>query len=225
MIDLARRERVLAYTLAATAGFVDAVGFLEVGGYFVSFMSGNSTRMVVELADGAFSGALTAGVILVGFFFGAMAGAVVSRVSSVRADRPAVLGLVAAMLLTALGLVVTDAPADPLPVAMIVTAAAMGAMNSVFHSRGEVTVPVTYMTGAVVKSAHRLVDALAGGQWAPYGRQVAMWAALALGGVAGGVLYVAIGVWALGLAAAVVLGALLVTVLLRRRLGLPATLS
>jgi uncharacterized membrane protein YoaK (UPF0700 family) len=90
-------------------------------------------------------------------------------------------------------------------------------MNSVFHSRGEVSLGVTYMTGAVVKSAHRLVDALAGGSWAPYRQQVALWSALVLGGVAGALLHVAMGATALALAAAVVIGAAVVTVLLRAR--------
>ena len=75
MLNLRRRERVLAVVLAGTAGFVDAVGFLEVGGYFVSFMSGNSTRMVVDLAEGDLGGAGIAAVVLVSFFLGAVGGA------------------------------------------------------------------------------------------------------------------------------------------------------
>ena len=66
---------MLAVVLAGTAGLVDAVGFLEVGGYFVSFMSGNSTRMVVDLAEGDLGGAGIAAVVLVSFFLGAVGGA------------------------------------------------------------------------------------------------------------------------------------------------------
>lgn len=217
MIDLRRRERLLAVVLTGTAGFVDAVGFLEVGGYFVSFMSGNSTRMVVDLAGGRLGAAGVAAAVLVSFFVGAAAGAVVTRRQSLY-DRPTVLSLVAALLLLALGLQwLTDATVAGLPVAMSVAAAAMGAMNSVFHSGGVVSLGVTYMTGAVVKAAHSLVDALAGGSWAPYRHQVALWGSLASGGVAGAALHVYWGSWALGVAALVVLGALGVTVWLRRR--------
>ncbi|MDX2356877.1 YoaK family protein [Dietzia sp. PP-33] len=217
MRDLRRGERILAVVLSGTAGFVDAVGFLVVGGYFVSFMSGNSTRMVVDLAEGDLGGAGIAAVVLVAFFLGAVAGAVVTRRRNLD-DRPAVLGLVAALLLSALALHrITTATVLGVPVAMAVVAASMGAMNSVFHSRGEVSLGVTYMTGAVVKSAHRLVDALAGGSWAPYRQQVSLWAALVLGGVAGAVLQVDLGVAALGVAAAVVTGALVATVWIRRR--------
>lgn len=217
MRELRRRERLLAVLLAGTAGFVDAVGFLVVGGYFVSFMSGNSTRMVVGLAEGDYSGAGIAVVVLVSFFLGAVAGAVVTRRRNLD-DRPAVLGLVAVLLLAGLALhALTTAAIVGVPVSMAVVAASMGAMNSVFHSGGEVSLGVTYMTGAVVKSAHRLVDALAGGSWAPYRQQLALWAALALGGLAGAVLQVGLGVAALGVAAAVVIGALVATIWIRRR--------
>ena len=217
MRDLRRRERLLAVVLAGTAGFVDAVGFLVVGGYFVSFMSGNSTRMVVGLAEGDHGGAAIAAVVLISFFSGAFGGALVTRRRNLD-DRPAVLSLVALLLLAALAVHwATSAAVAGVPVSMTLVAASMGAMNSVFHTAGEVSLGVTYMTGAVVKSAHRLVDALAGGSWAPYRQQVALWASLALGGLLGAVLQVWMGVAALGLAAALVLGALAVTVWVRRR--------
>lgn len=217
MRDLRKRERVLAVVLAATAGFVDAVGFLEVGGYFVSFMSGNSTRMVVEVADGNLGAAGIAAVVLVSFFLGAAAGAVVTRRRNLD-DRPAVLSLVAMLLLLSLGLhQITSVTVAGAPLSVAAAAASMGAMNSVFHSGGEVSLGVTYMTGAVVKSAHRLVDALAGGSWAPYRQQVALWSALVSGGIAGALLQVALGVNALALAAAVVIGTLVVVVRLRSR--------
>lgn len=217
MRDLRKRERVLAVVLASTAGFVDAVGFLEVGGYFVSFMSGNSTRMVVDLAEGDLEGASIAAVVLISFFLGAVGGAVVTRRRNLD-DRPAVLALVAALLMVSLALHwLTPAAVLAVPVSIAVAAASMGAMNSVFHSGGEVSLGITYMTGAVVKSAHRLVDALAGGSWAPYLQQVALWSALGLGGVTGALLHVVVGPNTLGLAALVVVVALIVTVRLRAR--------
>ncbi|NBB25424.1 DUF1275 domain-containing protein, partial [Porphyrobacter sp. SLTP] len=44
------RQR-LALGLAGLAGLVDATGFVVAGGYFTSFMSGNTTRMGVELVE------------------------------------------------------------------------------------------------------------------------------------------------------------------------------
>jgi uncharacterized membrane protein YoaK (UPF0700 family) len=40
-----RRNVALACALSALAGYVDGIGYLHLGGLFVSFMSGNSTRM------------------------------------------------------------------------------------------------------------------------------------------------------------------------------------
>lgn len=217
MIGLRRRERLLALVLSGTAGFVDSVGFIAVGGYFVSFMSGNSTRMAVDLAEGDLGGAAIAGVVLVSFFLGAAAGAVVTRRRNLD-DRSAVLALVAVLLTAAYVLtLVPTVTVVGVQLSMAVVAASMGAMNSVFHTRGEVSLGVTYMTGAVVKSAHRLVDALAGGSWAPYRQQAMLWAALAVGGVVGAVLHVHTGGAALAVAAVIVVVTTGVTAWVRRR--------
>src|SRR5699024_1648810 len=103
------------------------------------------------LAEGDFGGAAIAAVILVSFFLGAATGAVVTRRRNLD-DRSAVLALVATMLVVAFVLHrVTGVTVVGVPLAMVVVAASMGAMNSVFHTRGEVSLGVTYMTGAVVK--------------------------------------------------------------------------
>src|SRR6266478_6048689 len=59
MLD-SRRNITLACALSALAGYVDGIGFLHLGGLFVSFMSGNSTRMGVSLAEGHWLGAIEA---------------------------------------------------------------------------------------------------------------------------------------------------------------------
>jgi uncharacterized membrane protein YoaK (UPF0700 family) len=44
----------------ALAGYADGIGYLYLGSLFVSFMSGNSTRMGVSLAEGHFQAAAEA---------------------------------------------------------------------------------------------------------------------------------------------------------------------
>jgi uncharacterized membrane protein YoaK (UPF0700 family) len=44
MLD-SRRNVALACALSALPGYVDAIGFLHLGGLFVAFMSGNKMRM------------------------------------------------------------------------------------------------------------------------------------------------------------------------------------
>jgi uncharacterized membrane protein YoaK (UPF0700 family) len=73
MLD-SSRNIVLACALSALAGYVDAIGFLHLGGLFVSFMSGNSTRMGVSLAEGHFQAAAEALGLIVLFVLGAAGG-------------------------------------------------------------------------------------------------------------------------------------------------------
>jgi hypothetical protein len=47
-----RRALRLAVGLSCLAGYVDASGFLGTGGLFVSFMSGNSTKLSIAAAEG-----------------------------------------------------------------------------------------------------------------------------------------------------------------------------
>ncbi len=95
------REWVLAGVLSSTAGYLDAVGFLDLGGYFVSFMSGNTTRMSAEAVGVDAVGAGKALGLIGLFFAGSFLGAVVSRfgdgrVSVLGRDLPAKLLLPAA---------------------------------------------------------------------------------------------------------------------------------
>src|SRR3981189_2974528 len=72
-----RRNVALACALSALAGYVDGIGFLHLGGLFVSFMSGNSTRMGVRLADGQWWSAIEALGLIALFWVGAPAGSLI----------------------------------------------------------------------------------------------------------------------------------------------------
>lgn len=189
---------MLAACLSAVAGYVDVVGFLMTGGFFVSFMSGNSTRLGIGLA-GASAAAAIAGVI-VSFVAGVVLGASVGRAARGWKE-PAILGLVTILLMMAavthgLGLGLLAA----LPLAL-----AMGAQNAVFAQDGEVSVGLTYMTGALVKLGKRLTVALWGGDlfgWVPY---LMLWAGLLAGAVSGALAYAQFGPNALAFAGAAML--------------------
>ncbi len=92
-----RGVAVVAVFLSALAGFVDAMGFITLGGYFVSFMSGNSTKLAVSLGEGLVGTALTGAGIVVLFVIGVMAGSFTGRTAG-RSHRQAVLTLVAVLL-------------------------------------------------------------------------------------------------------------------------------
>ncbi len=77
-MSVARADWPLAIAMAMLAGFVDAVGFLRIGGLFVSFMSGNSTQLAVAVADGDGLWRMSAALIL-GFVAGVMIAATMAE--------------------------------------------------------------------------------------------------------------------------------------------------
>jgi len=183
MLRYDRRVRVLAACFSGVAGYVDAIGFLVTGGFFVSFMSGNTTRLGIGLADGAPSAGFAAALIVT-FVVGVMLGAVTGRLARAY-RRPAVLGLVTVLLAAAVALHGMGAGLF-VAIPMVL---AMGAENTVFAEDGEVRIGLTYMTGTLVKLGKRLTATLLGGDrfgWAPF---LFLWSGLLAGAVAGALAY------------------------------------
>jgi uncharacterized membrane protein YoaK (UPF0700 family) len=180
MDNLDRTRRRFAVALAAMAGFVDAVGFLSADGYFVSFMSGNTTRLGVALGTDPWRAAMPA-LLLVGFVGGVTLGALVAlKAGTMR--KPAVLALVfAGLLVAALARVAGSQGAMLAGLVM-----AMGALNNTFLRDGAVAVGLTYMTGALVKLGQGVARQIAGhpggGEWQLWAR---LWAGLLAGAVLG----------------------------------------
>jgi uncharacterized membrane protein YoaK (UPF0700 family) len=154
-----RRNLALACTLSALAGYVDAIGFLHLGGMFVSFMSGNSTRLGVSLAQGNWSNAAEAIGVIALFVTGAAAGSLIVFNRSFHGQGWVLLVeaslLAAAALSHALG-------APRLAIAAMVLA--MGLENAVFQAKGGAGLGLTYVTGALVKVGQLAAAALTGGR-------------------------------------------------------------
>ena len=130
MLD-SRRNIILACALSALAGYVDAIGFLHLGGLFVSFMSGNSTRMGVSLAEGQWLHAAEALGLIALFVVGAAAGSLI--VLGRGANRQPWVLLAEALLLAA----AARCYGFGLPNAAIAAIVlAMGLENAVFQIRG-----------------------------------------------------------------------------------------
>jgi uncharacterized membrane protein YoaK (UPF0700 family) len=195
MLD-STRNIALACALSALAGYVDGIGYLHLGGLFVSFMSGNSTRMGVSLAEGQFRAAAEAFGLILLFVAGAAAGSLIvmgrSRLSQ------SWLLLLEAGLLAMAGLC-HSAGLNTFAVAAIVLA--MGLENAVFQIGGGAGLGLTYVTGALVKVGQLMAAALTGGArfgWLP---NLLLWAALVAGGVCGALTYRWIGLAAIWFAA------------------------
>lgn len=199
MLRHRRRDIALAIGSSALAGYVDAIGFLSLGGFFVSFMSGNSTRLAVGIA-GVPAEALIAVRLILSFLAGVIAGSLIGRLAGEQ-RKPVVLVMVAAMLAAGAAIAGLGAP----DVAVLFVAAAMGAENTTFERDGEVSIGLTYMTGTLVKLGQRIAGGLTGGPrfaWLPY---ALLWLGLVIGAVTGAVAWPLIGLAGLWFAVAAAL--------------------
>lgn len=188
--------------LTAIAGFIDGVGFIHLGGYFVSFMSGNSTRAASALAQGRIQEWMIAVGLVGSFVLGVMIGTVAGRVRQSR-RRSMVLSTSSALLLfSALSTLPPGGSGFTAPL----MAAAMGAMNVTYTRGGEVAVGLTYMTGTLVKMGQQLTAALSGGSrtmWIPY---AVLWCMIAFGALTGVLVYGLIGLDSLWVACVALTG-------------------
>jgi uncharacterized membrane protein YoaK (UPF0700 family) len=196
-----RRDVALACALSALAGYVDGIGFIHLGGLFVSFMSGNSTRMGVSLADGHWQDAAQALGLIALFMIGAALGSLIVLGRGAHRQRynaQAWVLLVEAMLLAA------AAACDAVGFSQIAVAAvvlAMGLENAVFQIDGGAGLGLTYITGALVKAGQLIAAALSGGErwgWMP---NLLLWAALVTGSLCGALAYHWLGLAAIWFAA------------------------
>jgi uncharacterized membrane protein YoaK (UPF0700 family) len=211
MVKYSFKLRVFAMALAALSGYVDALGFIYLGGFFVSFMSGNSTRLGVGLVED-WHHAMISGGLIVCFVFGVMLGTLFAyRGTKGRS-------ITVLMLVTLLLTLAAATHAGDLHVfAVALTAMAMGAINCIFvGSSGEVTTGVTYMTGTLVKLGQGIARNLVRPDKIAWGGYLWLWLGLLFGGILGAAVYPLIGLTALWFAA----GASLVIALLADRLNL-----
>lgn len=199
MTRLDRNARLLAVGFAAMAGMVDAIGFLSSGGFFLSFMSGNSTRLSVGIAEGAPYVAAVA-LLLISFVMGVMGGSLIGRNGVLAAARrqSLILAIMSGLLFVAPLL----AAHNHLLPCLCLAAFCMGAENTLFERDGTVSFGLTYMTGALVKIGQGLATLLSGGErlvWVPY---LILWLGLVSGAAIGATLFNAFGTASLWLPAA-----------------------
>ena len=203
MNRLDQSRRVLAISLATLAGYVDAIGYLATDRYFVSFMSGNTTRLGAEFWLEP-SRAVTPALLIAGFVGGVALGAVIANRAG-RWRKPAVLLFVTALLLGAASVKAFAPPAVVLALLVL----AMGAINDTLQ-RDESPIALTYMTGALVRIGQDIGARLAGQRRTGTAIYVLLWAGLAGGAMSGAAIYLrdeALALWYAVLAALVLTGA------------------
>ena len=201
------RRRPLIYAIAMVAGFIDAAGYLQVGGYFVSFMTGNTTLLALDLAQAG--PRVLAPVALIALFVSGVAlGTWLGDRTPDRRKRN-VLATVAVLIAIAASLRATGYLAG----SSGLLALSMGAVNVAPRGNRQQGIGLTYMTGALVRLGQALGERLGGsapGEWRGF---LMLWVSMLAGAAAGGVVAIRAPDWPLWIAAAVT--ALLATVAAR----------
>ncbi|WP_297104860.1 YoaK family protein [uncultured Devosia sp.] len=194
------RHLVLGMVLTGSAGLIDAVGFIELGGYFTSFMSGNTTQGGAALVDGAWPVVLLTASLIALFFIGSVLGALAAY-SSPRWGPAAVSAVVLVGVVTTLALALAGYPANQ---AMLVLAASAGGQNAILPMRGAVRLGATFVTGTLYMAGQDLALALRGAapplRWLQH---LTVWFALFAGAAIGALLYRLLGIGTLGLPIAI----------------------
>ncbi|MGV0627162.1 YoaK family protein [Mycolicibacter minnesotensis] len=159
-------EARLSWILAGLAGVLAATAFTHSEGYFVTFMTGNAGRGALGVFTDDQWMSISAAALLVSFILGVVVASLCHR--HVWRSRPhGALRLTGASLLTA---TIVDwiegGPALPVPLLPILLVAfGVGALNTTFVSNGEVSIPLSYVTGTVVKLGQGIERHISGGSF------------------------------------------------------------
>ncbi|MGV8854841.1 MAG: YoaK family protein [Devosia sp.] len=203
----------LGLLLTAAAGFADVVSFIELGGHFTSFMSGNTTQLGDALALGHWPVVLLTASLVLLFFLGSVFASLLALLCGTRWGSSAVTALVLLAFAATLCLAAIGLPSSQF---MLILAAGAGAQNAILPSTGSVRLGTTFVTGTLFAAGQDLARALRGlappWRWAQH---ALVWASLLLGGLLGGYGYAQLGINALLVPALVYLGFLIAFVVRR----------
>ncbi|WP_085712369.1 MULTISPECIES: YoaK family protein [unclassified Pseudomonas] len=185
--------------LSVLAGMTDAIGFMA-SGDFVSFMSGNTTRLAVAISDGDMSLTLRLVILVATFIVGNALGVVIGRLGGRRA----------LPLLLCIATLLCGAAAWPSEVqlpALLAAIIAMGMLNAAVEEVNGLAVGLTYVTGALSRFGRGLGRWIMGERRNGWRVQLVPWSGMFIGAILGAVLEHHLGLKALyasGLLAALI---------------------
>ena len=191
----------LGVLLVAVAGCVDAVGYIALGGFYASFMSGASISLGIGMSEAHWNAVYQASLLIAAFLVSAITATIIGGLTGAWA-LPIVLLLEGGLLAFSVALAGFGwSRAD----AILPVVAAMGVQNTALHSMGGVRLGVTFMTGTLVSVGQGLGRALLGRgrpwSWAPH---ALLWCAFTAGAGSGAILYAMFGFKAVSAPAALV---------------------
>ncbi|MQA56848.1 YoaK family protein [Pseudomonas piscis] len=170
----------LVACLSVLAGMTDAIGFMATGD-FVSFMSGNTTRMAVAISDGEPGLVLRLLMLVATFIVGNALGVIVSRLAGHR-TLPLLLSIAALLCASAAW------PFEQQMPALLAAIAAMGMLNAVVEEVNGLPIGLTYVTGALSRFGRGLGRWLLGERRNGWRVQLIPWTGMFAGAVLGALL-------------------------------------
>jgi uncharacterized membrane protein YoaK (UPF0700 family) len=171
------------------AGVLGATAFTHSAGYFVTFMTGNAQRAVLGYFRDDVILSISAGLLIVAFVSGVVVASVCRRHFWVAHPHgPTVLAtvsLLAATVVDIFDLGWNQNELDFPPIFLV--AFGIGALNTSFVKDGEVSVPLSYVTGTLAKMGQGIERHIAGGgNWSDWLGHFLLFASFILGATAGG---------------------------------------
>jgi uncharacterized membrane protein YoaK (UPF0700 family) len=181
-------EARLSWLLAGLAGVLGATAFTHSAGYFVTFMTGNAQRAVLGYFRDDVMLSVTAGLLLVSFVAGVLVASVCRRHFWVAHPHgPTMLATFSLFAATAVDVVDEgweELQLDFPPIMLV--AFGLGALNTSFVKDGEVSVPLSYVTGTLVKMGQGIERHIAGGDVSDWLGYFLLFASFVLGATLGG---------------------------------------
>lgn len=183
-------EAYLSWVLAGLAGMLGAVAFTHSAGYFVTFMTGNTERAVLGWFRGDPALAISAVLLVVAFLSGVVIASLGRRyVWPKRPHDVTILTTLCLAIATALDVVLRgwsgrDVPFSPI---LFVTFG-VGALNTTFVANGEVSVPLSYVTGTLAKLGQGIERHISGGEFSDWLGYLLLYVGFVTGAAAGGLI-------------------------------------
>ncbi len=178
----------MSWVLAGLAGVLGATAFTHSAGYFVTFMTGNAQRAALGYFRGDVLLSVTAGLLIVCFVAGVVVASVCRRHFWVAHPHgPTVLTTFCLVAATTLDIVIGRWNQNLLeftPILFVVFG--IGALNTSFVKDGEVSIPLSYVTGTLVKMGQGIERHIAGGKAADWLGYFLLFASFVLGATLGG---------------------------------------
>lgn len=186
--DIVNREARLSWVLAAVAGLIGAAAFTHSAGYFVTFMTGNSERAVLGLFRNEQWLSISAALLLASFVGGVIIASLCRRHLWLNHPHgPTVLTALSLMLAAIVDAIVDGWSTNEVSFVPVLFAAfGIGALNTSFVRAGEVSIPLSYVTGTLVKMGQGIERHISGGRATEWLGYFLLWASFIAGATIGG---------------------------------------